>query len=58
MQDNYPGLECPNCNKWGVIFDEDKPFECPNCHEEYNVDDVCPECERLVKGSCYSCKMD
>lgn len=54
----YKGLECPNCSKCGVIMDEDNPFYCPHCQEEFNIDDICPECEQLVKGSCFYCKMD
>lgn len=54
----YPGLECPNCNKWGVELDAQGFGQCPHCQEEFCEDDVCPECEKLVKGSCYYCKMD
>ncbi len=58
MSEHYPGLECPNCNKWGVIMDEDNPFKCLKCGEEFDIDDICPECEKLTKGGCYYCKMD
>lgn len=55
----YKGLECPMCNKWGIIVDnETETGLCPHCGEEYCQDDICPECEKLVKGSCYYCKMD
>lgn len=58
MKEHYPGLECPNCNKWGVMLNEDDKGECPHCGTPYCQDDICPECETLVKGTCFSCKMD
>ncbi len=50
-------LECPHCNKEGVD-DTKKTLICMNCKAEFTEDDICPECERLVAGSCYFCKMD
>ena len=26
--------------------------------QEYTIDDICSECNTLVKGSCFYCKMD
>ncbi len=54
----YKGLECPNCNKYGVPEDDEYSMTCPHCKEEFTEDDICPECNKLVKGSCYHCKMD
>ena len=51
-------LECPHCNCEAVDDTKEFPLVCLNCHEEFSEDDVCPECEKLVKGSCYLCKMD
>lgn len=59
MKEHYPGLECPNCDKWGIIIDNDTSTgKCHHCEEEFCEDDICPECNTLVKGSCYYCKMD
>lgn len=51
-------LECPNCGKHQVDDSGDFPIKCLNCKEEFCEDDMCMECEKLVKGSCYYCKMD
>ena len=50
-------LECPNCNKCCVDDTTDFPLVCGNCGELFNEEDMCGECEKLVKG-CYYCKMD
>jgi hypothetical protein len=55
---HYPGLECPHCNKWGVELDDENFGICPNCKAEFCEDDICQECDTLVKGGCYCCKMD
>ena len=39
-------------------YDVDLVAGCPHCHAQYSADDICPECEKLIKGSCYYCKMD
>lgn len=55
---NYPGLECPMCNKWGVIMDYNNSGECPNCETQFCEDDLCQECNTLIKGTCFYCQMD
>lgn len=55
---NYPGLECPMCNKWGVIMDYNNNGECPNCETQFCEDDLCQECNTLIKGTCFYCQMD
>lgn len=55
---HYPGLECPNCNKWGVMLGEENGGECPHCGTPFCEDDICSECNTLVKGTCFYCKMD
>lgn len=57
-KDHYPGLECPNCSKWGIMLDENSKGECKNCRTPFCEDDICAECNTLIKGSCYYCKMD
>ena len=47
-------LVCPNCDKQKVNDD----LICENCKVEFSEDDLCSHCEKLVKGSCYYCKMD
>lgn len=48
-------LECPNCSKYGV---DDETLVCIECKEEFSEDDVCSNCDKLMAGSCYYCKMD
>lgn len=54
----YPGLECPACGKWGVELNNVNSGECPHCRDQFCEDDLCCSCEKLVKGSCYYCRMD
>lgn len=56
--DNFVYLECPACGKYAVDDREDWPLVCKNCKDEYTEDDMCMECNKLVKGGCYYCKMD
>ncbi len=51
-------LECPNCYKYTVRDTGDFPIICENCKQEFVEEDVCMECDKLVKGSCFYCKMD
>lgn len=51
-------IECPNCAKREVQTTGNFPIYCLNCNTEFTEDDMCLECEELVKGSCYHCKMD
>lgn len=53
----YTHLECPYCGKYSVDDKKDWPLICESCKEEFCEDDMCMECEKLVK-SCYYCKMD
>lgn len=51
-------LECPHCKSEAVDDNKDFPLVCMNCKEEFTQDDMCGECNKLVAGSCYYCKMD
>lgn len=51
-------LECPECGKHTVADEGDFPMVCGNCGELFDEDDMCNQCNKLVKGSCWYCKMD
>lgn len=51
-------LECPECYKWQVKSIDENSLVCQNCKAEFTEDDICMECNKLIKGSCFYCKMD
>ena len=47
--DPLPGPECPICEGWGCLSDEDGRVGCPSCHGtgEHRHRDECPACNGL-----------